>query len=68
MEGFGERLKLLRENKELSQDYVATQIDVSRATYSHFENNRNEPGLETLVKLSKFYSVSVDYLLGRYKE
>lgn len=62
---FGERLKKLRKIKNRTQDQVATDLKLTRAQYSHFENNRNEPDQETLVKLADYYGVTTDYLLGR---
>ncbi|EKD1029676.1 helix-turn-helix transcriptional regulator, partial [Listeria monocytogenes] len=37
----------------------------SRGAYSHIENGRNEPDMETIVKLANIFGVSTDYLLGR---
>lgn len=59
----GDRLKELRGSGR-TQDDVATAVGVSRAAYSHFENNRNEPDNETLTKLANYYGVTIDYLLG----
>ncbi|EHG7267545.1 helix-turn-helix transcriptional regulator, partial [Listeria monocytogenes] len=36
-----------------------------RGAYSHIENGRNEPDMETIVKLANIFGVSTDYLLGR---
>ncbi|MGP3640400.1 helix-turn-helix domain-containing protein [Lentilactobacillus hilgardii] len=60
----GERLKALRSELNKTQEEIAKSIGLSRAQYSHFENNRNEPDSSTLVKLANFYQVSTDYLLG----
>lgn len=60
----GDRLKELRGSGRTQED-VAKAVGVSRAAYSHFENNRNEPDNDTLKKLANFYGVSVDYLLGQ---
>ncbi|EDO1135741.1 helix-turn-helix domain-containing protein, partial [Listeria monocytogenes] len=38
---------------------------ISRGAYSHIENGRNEPDMETIVKLANIFGVSTDYLLGR---
>lgn len=59
----GERLKYLRGKR--TQEEVAKAIGLSRARYSHYENNRVEPDITILSKLSDYYNVSVDYLLGR---
>lgn len=60
----GDRLKKLRGDGRTQED-VAKAVGVSRAAYSHFENNRNEPDNETLKKLAQYYDVSIDYLLGK---
>lgn len=60
----GDRLKELRGSSRTQED-VAKAIGVSRAAYSHFENNRNEPDNDTLRKLAKYFNVTVDYLLGQ---
>jgi transcriptional regulator with XRE-family HTH domain len=60
----GDRLKELRSNIHKTQSEVAEDLGISRAVYSHFENNRNEPDSEMIVKLSNYYNVSTDYLLG----
>ncbi len=58
----GNRLKKLRGKK--TQEEVASRVDVSRARYSHYENGRSQPDNEILIKLSNYFGVSVDYLLG----
>ncbi|GEK88922.1 DNA-binding transcriptional regulator, XRE-family HTH domain [Alkalibacterium putridalgicola] len=60
----GERLKSLRKTAQQTQEDVAKSIGVSRAAYSHFENNRNEPDIEIIKKLSDHFQVSTDYILG----
>lgn len=59
----GERLIKLRGNK--TQKYVAEKLGISRARYSHYENNHVQPDYELLQKIADYYNVSVDYLLGR---
>ena len=62
----GERLKKLRGKR--TQADIAEQIGISRARYSHYENNRNNPDLEILKKLANFYNVSVEYIIGMPEE
>jgi HTH-type transcriptional regulator, competence development regulator len=62
----GTRLKELRGKR--SQEEVAERIGISRARYSHYENNRSQPDNELLNKLADYYQVTVDYLLGRTDE
>ncbi|HOJ78591.1 MAG TPA: helix-turn-helix transcriptional regulator [Bacillota bacterium] len=61
---FAERLKLLREEKELKQEHVAEYLGVTQQTYSRYENGINEPDIESIKKLAIFFEVSTDYLLG----
>lgn len=64
----GDRLKLLRSTLHKSQDEIANYLGMSRSSYSHIENNRNQPDIDTIIKLSKYYGVSADYLLGTNSE
>lgn len=64
-EKIGSRLKYLRNRSKKTQEDVAKSLEISRAAYSHFENDRNEPDNHTLSKLADFYEVTTDYLLGR---
>lgn len=57
------RLILLRKEKALTQEQVADIINVSRQTYASYENGVN-PGLEAVIKLAKYFEVSIDYLAG----
>lgn len=62
---FSEKLKDLRKKTKKSQEEVANDLGLTRSNYSHFENGRNQPDNETLVKLANYYNVTTDYLLGR---
>lgn len=61
---FGERIKHLRKQQKLTQVQLSGKIEVKQGTYSRWENNTLEPDLENIVKLSNFFNVSTDYLLG----
>lgn len=60
-----ETLKYLRAEKGLTQGQIADMLKVGRSTYTHYENGGREPDIETLQKLSNFFNVSTDYLLGK---
>lgn len=62
--GYTERIKELRKDKTLKQKDVADQIFVSQRTYSDYENGRIRIPVESLVRLAKYYDVSVDYICG----
>jgi len=56
-------LKTLRKFKKKTQEDVASSISVPRPTYSGYENGVSYPSLEVLVRLSDYYTVSIDVLL-----
>ena len=58
------RIRDLREDNDLSQAQVAKILNVSQSTYSRYEIGFLDVPSEILIALSKFYNVSVDYILG----
>lgn len=58
-------LTLLRKERGISQKEAAGSLGVSQALLSHYEKGIRECGLDFLVRVSDFYGVSTDYLLGR---
>jgi transcriptional regulator with XRE-family HTH domain len=63
--GFANRLRSLREAKALSQEELARQLNMGRTTVAMYETGKREPDFETLRRLTDFFGVSTDYLLGR---
>lgn len=64
-EYFGERLKLLRNSKKMSQQELAEKLGVSKGSLGFYETCKNTPDIEFLDRTAIFFDVSVDYLLGR---
>ncbi len=62
---FSRVLALLRREKKISQRTAASDLGVSQALLSHYENGLREPGLAFVVRAADYYGVSCDYLLGR---
>ena len=58
------RLRDLREDHDLSQRKLATMIGMSQTGYSKYETGENDIPTGILIKLSRIYDVSIDYLLG----
>ncbi|ACX51292.1 transcriptional regulator, XRE family [Ammonifex degensii KC4] len=61
---FGDTLKQLRQRMGLRQDDVARMVGVERSTVANWERGVKQPSLETLVKLSQLFGVSLDELVG----
>ncbi|MBV4431517.1 helix-turn-helix domain-containing protein [Clostridium tyrobutyricum] len=57
-------LKELRYKKDIKQEDVAKAIGISKSGYGYYEQGRSMPDPEMLLKLAKYFKVSVDYLLG----
>lgn len=60
-----ERIRNLREDRDLRQEDVAKVLHCSQACYSNYENGKRDIPTEVLDKLANYYNVSVDYLLSR---
>ncbi|WP_105956607.1 helix-turn-helix domain-containing protein [Apilactobacillus quenuiae] len=60
---FGERLKVARNKKNLTQDNAAIIFKVSRKTISSWENENSYPDINSLIQISNFYHISLDTLL-----
>lgn len=58
------RVKELRKQKHITQEELGKVLDIQKAAISKYENGRAEPSTEVLKKMSSFFGVSIDYLLG----
>ena len=65
---FAINLARLRHEKGLSQRQAATELGISQALLSHYETDAREPKLDFVVKVSNYYAVTTDYILGRTDE
>lgn len=64
MDGFGERLKRLRKDNDLTQSQLAKQIGVVPSAVGKYERfPESYPSVEALIKIADFFNVSLDYLL-----
>lgn len=62
-----ERIKELRILNGMSQVDLATRLGISKQSVSNWENDNIQPSIEMLLKLTRLFSVSTDYLLGLEK-
>lgn len=66
MNKYIQKIKMLRNNNSLSQEYIAKAIGVSRPTYTAIESGKQELSLEEAKKLATLFNISVDELLSEY--
>ena len=64
MADFAQRLTSLRESKDLKKKELAKILNVSSSSISQYESGTNMPGYDILCRLSEYFGVSIDFLLG----
>lgn len=60
-----QRLRDLREDRDLTQKQIAEILGMSQTGYSKYETGENDIPTQVLIKLADFYETSIDYILGR---
>jgi transcriptional regulator with XRE-family HTH domain len=63
----GTQIKKLRQQQQISQQELADYLHLSRQTISKWELGKSLPDLENVIRLSEYFNVSVDVLLGHKK-
>lgn len=58
------RIRDLREDNDLTQKEMANKLNCSQQVYSNYELGQRDIPTDILIKLSRLYKVSVDYILG----
>lgn len=61
---YRQRLRNIREDRDLSQAEVGKVLNKSQQGYSHIENGRAELKIDDLIALCRFYNLSADYVIG----
>ena len=56
-------LKNIRKKRNLNQQKVAMDLNISREALSYYENGKREPSLTLLVRMSEYFNVSINYLI-----
>ena len=64
---FASRIKKLRTDKKLTLDGLANELNINKSRIGMWENNGTVPRDDVLIELSKYFDVSIDYLLGNDK-
>ena len=65
---FPERLRFLREQKNLTQPELGKIFNLSKQTISAYENGDTSPPIDTVVLFADFFGVTTDFLLGKQTE
>lgn len=65
---FGERLRTLRKEKNLTMKDLGKKFSVAESTISGYEIGNRKPDMQMLQQIADFFDVSTDYLLGRTDE
>ncbi len=65
---FGERLKQIRMDRNMSQEELATILETSKQVISRYENNQRSPKISIVEEYSKKLGVDINYLLGDEKK
>jgi len=60
----GEKIRLLREERELNQTQLGSAVNMTQRKISYLENDKYEPSVEDIKALCRFFQVSADYFLG----
>ena len=58
------RIKELREDRDIKQREIAAYLNVAQNTYCNYENGVRDFPLALLIRLSRYYNVNLEYLLG----
>ena len=58
------RIRELREKRRMSQIHLSIELEISQETVSAYETGRHFPSYDSLVKLSKIFNASIDYIMG----
>lgn len=61
---FGQRLRELRQKRQLTLEQLGTEFNVTKQTVSYWEKGDRLPPLDIATALAKYYAVSLDYLVG----
>lgn len=63
-----QRIRDLREDKDLKQEEIANILEIKREQYSRYERGTNMMPIDKYIKLAIFYNVSLDYITGIINE
>ncbi|NCB62563.1 MAG: XRE family transcriptional regulator [Clostridia bacterium] len=62
------RIRMLREQRHMTQVRLSIELEVSQETVSGYESGKHYPSYSNLVRMSQLFGVGIDYLMGRSQE
>ncbi len=65
---YGDRIRGLREDRDISQTTIAEELHVAQTTYSDYESGKIRIPVETLIQLAEYYDVDMNYICGITRE
>lgn len=65
---YNERLKQIREDRDKTQKEIAQILQTTQQHYARYENGNNQITADRLIKLAKYYNLSLDYIAGLIDE
>ena len=60
-------LRYLRTSRRLTQSEMSADIDIDMKAYAKYEEGRSEPTIDTLIRISEYYGITVDELVKKNK-
>ena len=60
---FNDRLRALRQDRDLTQDALSKALNINRKTLSNYETAYRTPDLYLIIRMAAFFNVSIDYIL-----
>lgn len=64
MSEFGKRLKMLREERDLTLGKLADELNTTKSNLSRYENGIVDPSLDAVINIAKYFNVTLDWIAG----
>ena len=61
-------LKELREQKGMTQEEMAKELNITQRAYSYYERGERHPDIEIIMDMAEYFNIPIDLLVGRYKK
>ena len=65
---FGEKIRLIRERKQITLKKTAEAVNISESMISQIERNKVSPSIDTLLNIAEFLEIDIDYLFSEFKQ